>query len=151
MVSESKTDVFSSMSSVAVLSRVGGLVVLVVVLEVVGTPKQCLYVRLRLAEVFLLQPVQEDLVAVSVADSAEPHEEEDLEEASVAVIDQTSVEAAEASVTKAEVDLVGEVGMEVVLLMAMVMAQLHPLMLLLVPEEEAALVVGMVVPQPMVV
>jgi hypothetical protein len=83
-------------------------------------------------------------VVDSVAASGGLHVVEGFEEDSEVVIDLTSVEDEAASDIKVAVALVEEVGMVVVRPMAMVIAQHHPLMHLLVLEEEAALVVGTV-------
>lgn len=144
MVSVSKIDVCSWMSSVAVPSKAGDPVVLGEVSEVVDTPKLCQYGPQESGQAFLLQLDLVALVAVSVAVFKVDPVVVDLEVVSVAGIDLISVEDEEASDTKVEAALAEEVGMAQVRRMAMEMAQHHRLMLRLDLEEEAALVVGMV-------
>ena len=142
MVSESKIDVYSLTWNAVVLSRVGNLAVLAVVSVAVDILEPCQFVRRELVAVFLL-PL--DLVVLEeafVVDSVELLEVEASEAEAFEEVIEISVEAVEALVIKEEVALAEEVGMEVVLLMATVMAQLHPLMLLLVLAEEAASVAG---------
>ncbi len=152
MVSVSKTDVYSWMSSVAVPSKAGDPVVLGEVSEVVDTPKLCQSGPQESGEASLPQLDLVALVAVSVAVSKAEPVVVDLEAVSEAVIDPTFVVDEEVSDTKAEAALAEEVGMAPARQMAMEMAQHHPLMLHLDLEEEAALVVGMVpLPPSMVV
>ncbi len=132
------------MSSVVVLLKDGDLVAWVEDSVAVDIPKQCrldLWVR---QEASLRQLDLEVSVVDSVAALGGLHVAEGFEEDSEVVIDLTSVEDEAASDIKVAVALVEEVGMVVVRPMAMVIAQHHPLMHLLVLEEEAALVVGTV-------
>lgn len=144
MVSASKTDVCSSMSSVAVPSKAGDPVVLGEVSEVVDTQKPCQYGLQESGQASLLQLDLVALVAVSVADFKVDPVVVDLEVVSEAGIDLTSEVDEEVLDTKAEAALAEEVGMAPARRMAMEMGQHHRLMLRLDLEEEAALVVGMV-------
>ncbi len=144
MVSVSKTDVYSWMSSVAVPSKAGDPVVLGGVSEVADTPKLCQYGPQELGVASLLQLAQVALVADSVAASKLDPVVVDSEAVSEVAIDLTFVVDEEASDTKAEAASAEEVGMVLARRMAMGMAQHHPLMLSLDLEEEAASVVGMV-------
>ena len=132
-----------SMSSAAVLSKAGDLVVWAEVLVGVATPKLCPLDQWVSEVDSLLLPVLEASVVVSVAGLEAGHVVGDLGEVSVA-IGLTFVEEGEVLDIKEAVALVEEVGMVVVRLMATVMAQRRPLMHLLVLEEEVALVVGTV-------
>ena len=143
MVYVSRIEKCLSMLSAAVLSKAGDLVVWVEVLADVAIPKPCPLDQWVSAEDLLLLLDLAASVVVSVVDSEARHVVVGLGEVSE-VIDLTFVEVGEVSDIKEAVALVGEVGMVVVRLMATVMAPRHPLMHLLVLEEEVALVVGTV-------
>ena len=118
--------------------------VLVEVWVVADIPRLCPLVQWVSEEVLLLRLDPVGLVAVSEAALAEVRVAEALEEDSVVVIDLISEEEEEVLDTKVVVALVEEVGMVAAHQMASVMAQHHPQMHLLVPEEEEGSVVGTV-------
>ena len=150
MVYVSRSGKCLSMSSEAVLSKAGDLVVWVEGLAAVAIPKLCPLDQWVSEVDLLLLPVLEASVEVSAAGSEAGHVAVDLGEDSE-VIDLTFVEEGEVLDIKEAVALVEEVGMVVVRLMATVMAQRRPLMHLLALEEEVALVVGTVALLRMVV
>ena len=150
MVYVSRSGKCLSMSSEAVLSKAGDLVVWVEGLAAVAIPKLCPLAQWVSEVDLLLLPVLEASVEVSAAGSEAGHVVVDSGEDSE-VIDLTFVEEGEVLDIKEAVALVEEVGMVVVRLMATVMAQRRPLMHLLALEEEVALVVGTVALLRMVV
>ena len=109
----------------------------------VGIPKLCPLDQWVSEVDLLLLLVLEASVVVSVAGLEAGHVVVGLGEVSE-VIDLTFVEEGEVLDIKGVAALVEEVGMVVVRPMATVMAQRRPLMPLLAPEEEVALVVDMV-------
>ena len=109
----------------------------------VAIPKRCRYDLQASVEASLPQPVPEDLLVVSGVDLVEAHEEEVSVEAFEEVSDKISEVVEEALDTKAEVVLVAEVGMVVVLLTATATVQHHPPMPLLARAEGVASVVDM--------
>ena len=133
------------MLSVAEPSKVGSLDAWVEVWADVATPRVCQCDLRPLAGGLLLLLDLEALVAagVSVVVTEELHAVAGSEEASE-VTDQIFVVEEAASDTKAGEALVGEVGMVVVLLTAMVMVQRPLLMRHQVLEAEEDLVVGTV-------
>jgi hypothetical protein len=144
MVYVSKIVGYLSTLNVAAQSKAGDLVVLVEVWVVADIPKLCPLVQWVSEEVLLLQLDPVGLVAVSEAALAEVRAAGALEGDSVVVIDLISEEEEEVLDIKVVVALVEEVGMVAAHQMASVMAQHHPLMHLLVPEEEEGSVVGTV-------